>query len=234
MKGRHILVSGSTSGIGRATTELLLSSGAKVTGIARNHEQFQPNDENYNTVALNLGDLSNITSTITEIMTSSPDIDGLVNCAGFGKFGSLENFSSEQIQAYINVNLISHLIVTRSVISQFKSSEMGDIIFMGSEAALKGSQMGSLYCTVKFGIRGFAQSIRQESADKNIRVTIINPGMVRTEFFNNLKFRPGDDDKNAIEPSDVAKSILTVLSMRQGTVIDEINLTPQKKVIKFD
>ncbi|MBT6392921.1 MAG: hypothetical protein HOJ73_05985, partial [Nitrosomonadales bacterium] len=80
----------------------------------------------------------------------------------------------------------------------------------------------------------FAQSIRQESADKNIRVTIINPGMVRTEFFNNLKFRPGDDDKNAIEPSDVAKSILTVLSMRQGTVIDEINLTPQKKVIKFD
>ena len=91
--------------------------------------------------------------------------------------------------------------------------------------------MGSLYCTVKFGIRGFAQSIRQESADKNIRVTIINPGMVRTEFFNDLKFRPGDDDKNAIEPSDVAKYYGVTSNSKDGR---RMSRTMQRMVEQFE
>ena len=126
------------------------------------------------------------------------------------------------------------MVITRLVLPHFKVQKRGDIVFIGSDAALEGSKKGSLYCAAKFGLRGFSQTIREECASKNVRVSLINPGMVRTQFFEKLDFRPGDDAANAIEPDDVALAAISVFSARPGTVINEINLTPLKKVIKFD
>jgi short-subunit dehydrogenase len=108
------------------------------------------------------------------------------------------------------------------------------LIFTGSEAALTGTQKGSLYCAAKFALRGFAQALRQETARSGIRITLVNPGMVQSPFFDELDFRPGDDPNNFILPEDVAEVIVNALTTRDGTVIDEINLSPQKKVIAFD
>ena len=234
IKDRHILITGSSSGIGRATAEILLAAGAVVYGIARNHKKFEPDTNRYRPLTIDITDFQALPGQLSELLTTCPKIDGLISNAGYGSFEGLENFSPEQIYSYINDNLTSHLVVTRCLLPHFKTENNGDIIFIGSEAALEGGKKGSLYCAAKFGLRGFSQSIRQESANKNIRVTLINPGMVRTPFFDDLNFRPGDDDGNAIEPTDIADVILNILSMRSGTVVDEINLTPQKKVISFD
>ena len=234
MKDRHILITGSSSGIGRATAQKLLEAGAVVYGIARNHEKFQPDTKRYKPLTIDVTDLKALPGQLSDLLATQPEIDGLISNAGYGSFEGLENFSPEQIFSYINNNLTSHLVVTRCLLPHFKTKNRGDIIFIGSEAALEGGKKGSLYCATKFGLRGFSQSIRQESANKNIRVTLINPGMVRTSFFDDLNFRPGDDDENAIEPTDIADIIINILSMRSGTVVDEINLTPQKKVIIFD
>ena len=234
MKDRHILITGSSSGIGRATAQKLLEAGAVVYGIARNHEKFQPDTKRYKPLTIDVTDLKVLPGQLSDLLATQPEIDGLISNAGYGSFEGLENFSPEQIYSYINDNLTSHLVVTRCLLPHFKTKNRGDIIFIGSEAALEGGKKGSLYCATKFGLRGFSQSIRQESANKNIRVTLINPGMVRTSFFDDLNFQPGDDDENAIEPTDIADIIINILSMRSGTVVDEINLTPQKKVIIFD
>ena len=234
MKDRHILITGSSSGIGRATAQKLLEAGAVVYGIARNHEKFQPDTKRYKPLTIDVTDLKVLPGQLSDLLATQPEIDGLISNAGYGSFEGLENFSPEQIYSYINDNLTSHLVVTRCLLPHFKTKNRGDVIFIGSEAALEGGKKGSLYCATKFGLRGFSQSIRQESANKNIRVTLINPGMVRTSFFDDLNFRPGDDDENAIEPTDIADIIINILSMRSGTVVDEINLTPQKKVITFD
>ena len=234
IKDRHILITGSSSGIGRATAEKLLAAGAIVYGIARDHKKFEPSTKRYKPLTIDTTDLQVLPGQLSDLLNAHPKIDGLINNAGYGSFDGLENFSPEQIYSYINDNLTSHLVVTRCFLPHFKTKNNGDIIFIGSEAALEGGKKGSLYCAAKFGLRGFSQSIRQESANKNIRVTLINPGMVRTPFFDDLNFRPGDDDRSAIEPTDIADIILNVLIMRSGTVIDEINLTPQKKVISFD
>ena len=161
-------------------------------------------------------------------------MNGLVSNAGYGIFDGLENYSVEQISTYITANLSSHIVAVRTLLPNFKSKKGGDILFIGSEAALKGGKKGSLYCAAKFGLRGFAQTIREECAGNGIRVSLINPGMVRTEFFKNLEFSPGDDPSNAIEPDDVAIAAMNIFAMRAETVIDEINLTPLKKVIKFE
>ena len=234
MKDRHILITGSSSGIGRAISVKLLEEGATVYGIARNHKKFQPNTDRYKPITADVTDLHTIPEKLSDLLVSNPEIDGFISNAGYGNFDNLENFSPERISSYINDNLTSHLVVTRCLLPHFKTRNRGNIILMGSEAALEGAKKGSLYCAAKFGLRGFSQSIRQETSNTDICVTLINPGMVRTAFFDELKFRPGDDDDNAIEAKDIANVVVNILSMRSGTVIDEINLTPQKKVIIFD
>ena len=66
-----------------------------------------------------------------------------------------------------------------------------------------------------------------------MRVCIINPGMVKTEFFTDLSFQPGEHETNYIMPEDIAETVLHVINLRSGTVIDEINLSPLKKVVRF-
>ena len=170
---------------------------------------------------------------ICNILLKYDKIDGFISNAGNGAFQSLENFSPLQIDQFVKLNLTSHIILTRALIPHLKKRKSGNIIFIGSESALNGKKYGSLYSSCKFGLRGFSQSIREECANNNIKVTIVNPGMVNTPFFKKLDFSPGKKFDEFIESSDVAKIVLDILNFRDGTVIDEINLSPLKKVIKF-
>ena len=157
----------------------------------------------------------------------------LVCNAGFGDFRHLENFSYKQIQEFLNVNLVAHIVLCRHMVSGMKKLGQGDIVIVGSEAALIGKRKATLYSAAKFGMRGFAQSLRDEVGSSGLRVCLINPGMVRSAFFNDLDFEPGDSPENAIEPEDIAKVIVETVGSRRGTVIDEINLSPASKVIHF-
>lgn len=233
IKGRKVLVTGSSDGIGRSITLSLLKSGAKVIGLARDHSKFNPETKNYIKYKTDFSNEEILLNTITKIIKDHKDLDCLVSNAGFGKFGSLETFSTKEINDFIFTNLTSHMILTNKILPHLKKIRKGNIIFIGSESALKGGKNGSLYSAAKFGLRGFSQSIREESCSKNIHVSLINPGMVRTSFFNNLDFMPGEDKSNAIEPDDIGKIIIEILSTRNGSVIEEINLSPLKKVIKF-
>ena len=120
----------------------------------------------------------------------------------------------------------------RALLPAIKRIGHGDIIIIGSEAALSGGRKGAIYCASKFALRGFAQALREECARNRIRVTMINPGMVKTGFFNELDFAPGDSEENYILPEDIADAAALVINTRYGTVYDEINLSPQKKVIQ--
>ena len=233
MKDKCILVTGSSSGIGCSITKKLLNCGAKVIGIARDHSKFSIEHPNYITYEAEMSDLRNLNKVMNRIIKENNEITGLVSNAGNGQFGPLENFSIEQINSFISINLTSHIVVTKLILPHLKKKNMGDIIFIGSEAGLIGSKNGSLYCSAKFGLRGFSQSIRQDISKSNIRVCIINPGMVRTDFFKNLKFSPGDDIHNAINSDDIANTVINVMNMEQSTVVDEINISPLKKVVKF-
>ena len=233
MKDKCVLVTGSSSGIGYEITLKLLDLGAKVIGIARNHDRSKLENKNYTTYKCDVSAHHKLETLLKQILKKHPQINCLISNAGYGDFGPLENFSILQIKNFIATNLTSHVIITKFLLPHFKRIKIGDIIFIGSEAGLLGAKNGSLYCTAKFGLRGFSVALSKDVANKNIRVSIINPGMIRTDFFKNLNFEPGNDEENAINIKDVSSTVAYILDLSRSTVVDEINLSPLKRAIKF-
>ena len=229
----RVLVTGASSGIGHAVCERLLADGHDTIGIARDFDKFPCNDRRFAAHEIDLADLDQLPAHLQNLVATYPALDALVLNAGTGRFGALEQFSYDQIRALIDLNFTSHVFVARAFLPSLKKAGRGHLVFMGSEAALTGTAQGSLYCAAKFALRGLAQALRAECARAGVRVTLVNPGMVQSPFFDELDFRPGPEPDNYILPEDIAEVIVQALTARAGTVLDEINLSPQKRVIEF-
>jgi 3-hydroxy acid dehydrogenase/malonic semialdehyde reductase len=230
---RTVLVTGASSGIGRAIARNLLDQGHHVIGLSRDRTRFSRPMANFSPVQLDLSQLPELPQKLRELTQAFPNIDAVVFSAGRGQFGSVEEFSYAQIEALMALNFTSQAFLTRALLPSLKRKARGDLIFIGSEAALKGSRKGAVYCASKFAVRGFAQALREECGRSHVRVCLINPGMVKTEFFEQLAFEPGDEASNYLLPEDVAETVAYVLNARSEIVIDEINLNPLNKVVKF-
>jgi NADP-dependent 3-hydroxy acid dehydrogenase YdfG len=230
-KSRTILVTGASRGIGKAISGRLLHESYGVIGISRNPVEME--SDNFTSIAMDLSEIDQLPEQISQLRSEHPEIDGIVCNAGFGRFGSLEEFSPQQIQQMLDLNITSQLILLREFLPHLKTKGSGDIIIMGSEAALSGGRKGVVYCATKFAMRGAAQALRDECATSGVRVGIINPGMVDTEFFSDTWFHPGPEPDMHLVAEDVADAVWLMLSARPGAAIDEINLSPQKKVIEF-
>jgi NADP-dependent 3-hydroxy acid dehydrogenase YdfG len=231
---RKFLVTGASRGIGRAIATRLLDAGAPVVGVGRDFTAWRSPPAGFVPVTLDLARLDALPQQLQALVKAHADLSGVVANAGGGRFGHLEQFSPVQIRTLVDINLTQHLLVARAVLPLLKRRGRGDLIFIGSEAALRGGAKGAVYAACKFGLRGLAQSLRQECAASGVRVGIINPGMVDTDFFDGLGFRPGADPHNHLRPGDVAELVYAMLSAPPGTVVDEISLSPLKKVILFE
>jgi 3-hydroxy acid dehydrogenase / malonic semialdehyde reductase len=229
---RTVLITGASSGIGRAIARNLLQQGHDVIGISRDCAKFKVPRVNFHPVQFDLSQLQELPQKVRALEREFPDLDAVVFSAGIGQFGSLEEFSYAQIQALMTINFTSPVFLTRALLPFLKRKAKSDLIYIGSEAALKGSRKGTIYCASKFALRGFTQALREECSKDQVRVCLINPGMVLTKFFDPLSFAPGDDESNYLIPEDVADAVSYVFNARPHIVIDEINLNPATKVIK--
>jgi len=230
---KTLIVIGSTGSIGEAVTRKLLKDGFRVLGVGRKASPFKDLNDNYTHYQIDLEKVSQTEKQFSSLIKDNSEIFGLVHCAGVGEFDNIENMSLSKIKGLININLLSVIVVTKLLVPHLKLNNAGSLIYIGSEAGLKGAKKGSVYSASKFALRGFAQSIREETAKNNISVTILNPGMIRGRFFDDKNFRPGKDEDNAIKVTDIAKLIAFIVKNRKGMILDEINLSPTKKVIEF-
>ncbi len=229
---RTVLVTGATSGIGRAISQRLCADGHRVVGIGRDFSQQDLGPPAFTAAPCDLSDLDALPGLLAELVRQHPTVDALVLSAGRGLFGGLEEFSPTQIRALIDLNFTSQVLVARACLPTLKQRGWGDLVIIGSEAALAGRRQGSLYCASKFALRGFAQALREDCAKSGVRVSSIHPGMVKTRFFADLDFTPGDAEENHLQPEEVAAAVAFVLAQRPGAVIDEICLSPLTRVVK--
>ena len=231
-EAKTALITGASSGIGLATARLLLAQGYRIVGISRRGQVAEFEADNFIPLALDLARLEQLESQINKLIETET-IDCFIHAAGQGHFGSIEQFSVTQIETSIRVNLTSALVICRSLVPALRRQRKGRIIFIGSESALQAGKKGALYCAAKYGMRGFCQSLREDCSSDGIQVSLVNPGMVRSPFFDELSFEPGPAAENAIEASDVAEIIWQILRSSQDIVIDEVNLSPRIKSINF-
>lgn len=228
-----LLVTGASSGIGKAITERLLQLGHHVIGTSRDSQRLDQPHPAFSRLVLDLADLDSIESHAQYLLKNHANLNGVIHAAGYGQFGGLEQFSASHIQRMMTVNAVAPMLLTRALLPHLKKQSDSQVIFIGSEAALQGRRNGSVYCASKFAIRGFSQALRDECAKSGLRVHIINPGMVNSPFFDSLSFKPGALAEQHLLPDDIADCVEYLLKIRTAIAVDEINLSPLNKVIEF-
>ena len=225
------LITGASSGIGNAVCRRLLQQGHKVVALGRHLEQsFVDPPENLSLHHIDLADSTELYLLLKELSKSLTP-DAYVGAAGYGQFGGLEQFSYDQIERLLQVNFLAHAHICRAFLPAFKGKSNSRIVLIGSEAALRGARMGSIYCASKFALRGFAQSLQEECGRNGVHVSLINPGMTAGEFYRELNFEPGSETQQRLESDDIAECVLNVLNARYGAVYQEINMAPLVKVV---
>jgi len=229
----QVLVTGASSGIGAAVCRVLLQEGYAVIGLSRNIKASHFDHPGFTPMACDLRDYDALESQIKSLLKSGIELTGAIFCAGAGYFGSLEQLDFKKIQALIELNLLSPIFLSKLLVPHFKRRKRGHLIYLGSEAALQGAKNGTAYCASKFGLRGFVQSLCAESRASGLSISLINPGMVDTAFFDQLYFQPGEDRNNKITPETIAACVNSIIQTESNTVIEEINLSPRNKVIAF-
>ena len=224
---KKVLITGGSSGIGLSLAKLMSKDGHTVTTVARNYDNQSPNE--IEQLSLDLSKVDQLSEYLKGNEKLKKAFDILVLNAGYGRFGSLEQFSYDQIRHLVDTNLISNLFLIKYYLPLMKTNGGGDIVLIGSESAIQGGKAGAVYCATKFAIRGLAQSLRADCATANIRVILINPGPVASDFFEKLDFMPQQGVEFIIEPEEVAKMIVAALDQPRNVVCDEINMQPIKR-----
>lgn len=231
--GHHALVTGASKGIGLAVSRDLLARGINVTGVARDFSsiktEFKDIESSANTFTSLACDLSKLDALEKSLTTFPTQANTLILNAGYGQFGALEQFSNSQIRQLVDTNLISNLLLCKYYLPPMKRSGGGDIVIVGSESSMQGAKAGAIYCATKFALRGLAQSLRADCSTANIRVHLINPGPVDSDFFADLKFTPQAGQEFCLNPGDVASAVIHVLEQPRHVVSEELNLQPMKR-----
>jgi NADP-dependent 3-hydroxy acid dehydrogenase YdfG len=223
LTGKRAIVTGASSGIGRATAAALADAGMRVAGGARRVERLETE------VALEL-DVSDPTSAerfVAEAVERLGGLDVLVNNAGLALGRAPFDESSEEDEAPVLAVNVSGLIrMTRLCLPHF--GDWGHIVNMGSVAGRQAYENGAIYVTSKFAERGFTYALREDLLGRPIRLTTVDPGLVETDF-SLVRFK-GDEEKaaavyrgvDAMQPEDIADCILFALTRPWHVNVDEI------------
>ena len=226
---RSVLITGGSSGIGLSLANLMSDGGGyQVTSIARNYSNID-SVHNIDQQQLDLSKIDKLPEYLKNNAQLNKAFDVLVLNAGYGRFGGLEQFSHNQIRHLIDTNLVSNLFLIKHYLPLMKAQGSGDIVLVGSESAIQGAKAGTVYCATKFAIRGLAQSLRADCVASNIRVILLNPGPVDSDFFDELNFEPQDGEEFTLTCLDVARATLNALEQPRNVVCEEINLQPMKR-----
>lgn len=218
LEGKVVAITGATAGIGRAAAEALVAVGAKVALAGRRTERLEEIEQSLGSAVLgvttDIRDPGETQAFIDAAVARFGRLDAVVPNAGIGAYGGIMDLTDQQLTDMVETNVSGTVWAVRSAVKQFRSQGGGgDVVIVASVAGLRGAGDEAVYAATKFAQVGLAGGLDRELHSENIRVTVIAPGGVNTEFAmgaGRTEDMPGL--ANMLRPEHVAHAIVTVLS----------------------
>ena len=183
MTQKVALVTGASSGIGEATALRLQAAGYLVYGAARRLDRMTSlSDKGVRVLAMDITDEASMTAGVKQILADNNRIDVLVNNAGFGSYGALEDVPMDDARYQFEVNLFGMARLIQLVLPAMREQRSGRIINVSSIGGKIYEPMGGWYHATKFAVEGLSDSLRLELAPFGIQVVVVEPGAIRTEW----------------------------------------------------
>ena len=188
---KSVLISGISSGLGLAMTQVFLTDGWRVIALTRSKENLSVEHPNLIALSINLSKTSSLH--IQDILAPhlKEGLDLLINNAGFALIGAFETLDEAAIRQQMEVNFFAHLFVSKACLEALRKRK-GKIFNLSSLFGLMGCPYHSMYCASKFAIEGFSEALHYEIANQGIQCTVIEPGRYHTQFGINM---------NIVEPT---------------------------------
>jgi len=223
------VITGGSSGIGRAAGIRFAAEGYRVILTARHEENLKEvcraagRRENLLYQAADIGKEEDVESLFNFVASSSGSLDVLINNAGVGFPGALEELSPERFDEMMKTNVRGSYLCTRAAIPLMKKKGSGHIVFVSSGAGKNGIAGLSGYCASKFAVMGLAESLALEAKLYNVKVSVLCPGSTNSEFHRNMGKEPSDEARQAmIQPEDLAATLYHMVTQPPSHWIYEV------------
>ncbi|MBI3142770.1 MAG: SDR family oxidoreductase [Bacteroidetes bacterium] len=224
IKGSQVVITGVSKGMGLSLAKQLLEKGATVYGWGRT----APKDDlgpGFQFIPCDIRQEPQVRAAAEKTLEwGLGRVDVLVNNAGLGYFGQLENMDLEVIDAMVFTNLLGTIYSTRALLPTMKKAGKGHIMNISSIAGLEAYPQVSVYCATKFAVTGFSESLYKELREYGIKVTCIHPGSTQTNFFDNVESIQAHD--RMMSPDEVARNMVFVLESSDNFLTNTLVFRP--------
>lgn len=232
LTGKVAIVTGASAGIGQACARALAAEGAQLVLTARRQERLERLAQEIEAlgakafiVAGDARDEDTARRTIQTAVEAAGRVDILINNAGMGIYKDLVETSAEEYDELMNTNVRSTFLFTRHAVPVMLAQGEGTILMLSSMAGIYGFPGEAVYCATKFAQVGFAQALDKELRTRGIKVGVICPGGVKTEFaIGQGRTEEGVAQSAMLEPEDVASAVLLACTQSPGSRIIEIQM----------
>ena len=233
LNGKSAIVTGSTKGIGRAIAEALVREGMSVCISARREDEVEQTvaelsrlgEGGVTGAVCDVRDYEEVKALIEHTVAEFGGVDVLVNNAGIGIFGRVEDISPEDFRAVLETNLHGVFYCCHEAIPQMKNRGGGYIINISSLAGTNAHPQMAVYNASKFGLNGFSEALMQEVRHDNIKVSYIMPGSVNTKFGGD---EPNPEKSWQLQPEDIARVALDLLHHDERSLPSRVEIRPSR------
>ena len=226
LRNATALVTGGSSGIGRAIAKSLVDAGSRVAITGRNQDRLTEAAKAINAHPIN-ADVSSeedVKRTYREFFDKFGHLDILVNNAAFGERRALVDLDRARFDAILQTNVMGMMLMSREAAKHFIERKSGNLINIGSTAAVRGAANGTSYYASKFAVRGMTECWRAELRQHNVRVILINPSEVLTNFASTAGFAQNDDNPTKLQSEDIAHVVKSALEMHDRGFTTELTV----------
>jgi len=220
---KRFIVTGGSCGIGLAIARSLVQHGAKVAITARGRDRLKKRADEIGAlpISADAGSEEDCKRSVAETVEALGGLDGLINNAGIGSFGPVAQLDTEAFRRVFEVNVLGAALMARECIPHLKRSGGGDIVNISSTSGLKGGANGTIYSSSKFALKAMTQCWQAELRPDNIRVMLVNPSEVQTEFGGR---DPDAVVDNKLFSEDIAHAVTSTLTMNRRGFVPELSV----------